>query len=357
MAGAEGQAGAGRGQGAAEDRGAGQARQKTGIAEPADGSGAAAALKDLLAGHADWSVDPRKRWIATARRTAEGWEAAAPRPVGEVGTLFDRLLREAEGAPVALGVDMPLGLPRAFAARHAGAADGFLQFLRGLAERPGFFEVCTTLDEVGPNRPFYPSRGLAGMTRAGHAAALGLASAAALSRACDRATPERPAGAPLFWTLGANQSGKAALHAWRTLLLPALAGGRPPRLWPFEGALRDLLAPGRVVLAETYPAEALRHLGLQLAGSKRRHADRVGLAAPLLAAMAALGVAPDPALGVAIAAGFGVDAAGEDRLDCVLGLLCVINVLEGNRPDTAPEDVWVHRWEGWVLGQTAQPLA
>ena len=66
---------------------------------------------------------------------------------------------------------------------------------------------------------------MAGMTRAAHATALGWHGAAALSRACDRATAERPAGAPLFWTLGANQSGKAAIAAWRDMLLPG-AGRR-----------------------------------------------------------------------------------------------------------------------------------
>jgi hypothetical protein len=30
-------------------------------------------------------------------------------------------------------------------------------------------------------------------------------------------------------------------------------------------------------------------------------------------------------------------------------------VLAGNRPDTAPADIWIRRWEGWVLGQTALP--
>ena len=55
------------------------------------------------------------------------------------------------------------------------------------------------------------------------------------------------------------------------------------------------------------------------------------------------------------AEGFGADAAGEDRFDCVLGVLCVLNVLAGNRPDTAPADPWISRWEGWVLGQTALP--
>ena len=57
----------------------------------------------------------------------------------------------------------------------------------------------------------------------------------------------------------------------------------------------------------------------------------------------------------AILDGFGADANGEDRFDSVLGVLCVLNVLAGNRPDTAPADPWIERWEGWVLGQTAMP--
>ena len=68
------------------------------------------------------------------------------------------------------------------------------------------------------------------------------------------------------------------------------------RLWPFAGAFRALLAPGAVALAETYPAEALRHLGIRLKGSKRRQADRAAVADQLRAAMAALAVLPDPAL-------------------------------------------------------------
>ncbi|MCW3477320.1 DUF429 domain-containing protein [Limobrevibacterium gyesilva] len=305
-----------------------------------------------LAVHADWSVDPRKRWMTLARRTKAGWRLDAPAPVGDLATLMARLRAAAGGGAVALGVDFPLGLPRAFAALHAAQPD-FPAFLRALADRPAFFRVCATLDEVGPDRPFYPARGIAGMRRAAHAAALGLGGAAGLSRACDRATAQRPAGAPLFWTLGANQSGKAAISAWRDLLLPAQGS---VRLWPFEGDLRALLAPGAVAVAETYPAEALRQLGLRLAGSKRRQADRVALAAPLRAVLARLGAVAEGAMRAAIADGFGADAAGEDRFDSTLGALCVLNVLAGNRPDGTPDDPWIRRWEGWVLGQTALPL-
>jgi hypothetical protein len=307
-----------------------------------------------LAAHADWSVDARKRWVAVARRDDAVWRLAEPQPVGEVASFLARLRQAAAGGAVALGVDLPLGLPRAYA---AGLMESdFLHFLAETHRRPDFFLVCPSLAEIARDRPFYPARGLRGMTRAAHAAALGLDGPAALSRACDRATGERPAGAPLFWTLGANQSGKAAIAAWRQMLLPALAAGEDVRLWPFAGPLRALLAPGAVALAETYPAEALRHLGIRLRGSKRRQADRAAVAPGLLAAMARLSVLPDAAMAAAVDDGFGADAAGEDRFDCVLGVLCVINVLAGNRPDTAPDDPWIQRWEGWVLGQTALPV-
>jgi hypothetical protein len=307
-----------------------------------------------VAAHADWSIDPRKRWLTVARRAGRCWRLAAPEPVGPLPALLPRLRAAARGGAVALGVDLPLGLPRAYAAAYATEPD-FPAFLRKLADRPGFFEVCATLGEIGPARPFYPARGAKLMTRAAHAAALGVGGPAGLSRLCDRATSERPAGAPLFWTLGANQTGKAAITAWRDLLLPALATAEPPALWPFDGDFLPLLAHRQIAVAETYPAEAMRHFSLRMGGSKRRQADRAALAPALAAAMADLGAVPDPAMRAALCDGFGADAAGEDRFDSVLGVLCVLNVLAGRRPDGVPPDPWLRRWEGWVLGQTALP--
>jgi hypothetical protein len=223
------------------------------------------------------------------------------------------------------------------------------------AALPRFFQVAATLDEVAPGRPFYPARGVRGMSRMAHAGALGLPDAGALNRICNRATAERSAGAPLFWTLGANQTGKAAIATWRDVLCPALACANTVALWPFAGPFRSLLEPGTVAVAETYPAEALRHLGIRLIGSKRRQGDRAALAAPLLAAMRDRDAAPAPELAVAVRDGFGTAADGEDRFDCVIGVLGVLNVLAGNRPDRAPDEAWIGRWEGWVLGQTALP--
>ncbi len=311
-----------------------------------------------LVAHADWSADARKRWLAVARSTAEGWRLRVEL-VGNAPTLLARLRDEAAGAPVALGMDCPLGLPRAYAALHTQGTHDFPSFLRGLDARPGFLprflQVAATLDATGPGQPFYPARPAAGMTRAAHAAALGLQNADALSRACDRATVERPAGAPLFWTLGANQTGKAAIHAWREVLIPALRDAIPLLLWPFDGPFRALLRPGMVAVAECYPAEAMRQLGIRPLGSKRRHSDRLRLVPALRAAMAALRVEPETSLGLLLNVGFGQDAAGEDRLDCVLGALGTLAVVVGRRTDRAPDDPWIQQWEGWVLGQTALP--
>jgi hypothetical protein len=292
--------------------------------------------------------------MTVATPTGAFWRVDAPEPVGPPETLLARLLARAGGRAVALGVDCPIGLPSAFATLHATTPD-FPSYLRQLGTLPDFFRVAASLAECGPLTPFYPARGVAGMTRLAHAAALGLENAGALGRACDRATAERPAGAPLFWTLGANQTGKAAISAWRDMLIPALAQPNPPGLWPFEGPLLSLLAPGRIAIAETYPAEAMRHLGIRPAGSKRRHGDRMAYAAPLRAAMAAHSAAPTAALSAAIADGFGGDAAGEDRLDSLFGALCVLGVLQGRRPDMAPDVPAIRLWEGWVLGQTCPP--
>src|ERR1700710_1627065 len=49
-----------------------------------------------LAAHADWSVNPNKRWVTVAQRTTTGWIIGAPQPVGDVATFLSRLLAEAK---------------------------------------------------------------------------------------------------------------------------------------------------------------------------------------------------------------------------------------------------------------------
>lgn len=253
---------------------------------------------------------------------------------------------------MALGIDCPVGLPLAYAAQLQGI-DDFPAFLRGLTPGDEFFNVARGLDEVSLARPFYPAGSVSGP---GHklalAQALNLTATAQLARRVDLKTASRPAGGVLFWTLGANQCGKAGLAAWRDLIIPALQQD-DLKLWPYDGDLKALAVPGQSVVAETYPAEALRQLGLRLRGSKQGQQSRAELADDIFAVMARLHIQPDTDLAAEITSGFGPRKSAEDPFDSLVGVLGVINVLNGNRPDGAPG--FSRTWEGWVLGQTDLP--
>ena len=307
----------------------------------------------LCAAHADWSVNQAKRRLSWAARIGDLWHIGAPQPVGSPNDLLTRLHQAASGAPLAFGVDFPLGLPRAYA--NAAAIADFPTWLRGLQPDNPLFQVCDTIADLSLARPFYPRRAVSGPGhRDAQASALGFAATEDLSRAVDHPTARRPGGAPLFWTLGANQCGKAALSAWRDCLLPGFAARLPLHLWPFEGDFHALLRPNSITIAETYPAEALIQLDLSLGGSKRRQSDRAGLAPALLDTIARLRATPSPDLRAVITDGFGSASTGEDAFDSLLGLLNVISVINGapERDRLSPCDPV----EGWVLGQIDPPL-
>ncbi len=199
-------------------------------------------------------------------------------------------------------------------------------------------------------RPFYPARP-GGKRREHLLSALGIAD---LRRQCDRATTTRRAAAELFWTVGAQQVGKAAISGWRELLAPAVKLGDlvPLSLWPFSGAFGVLLLPGRVVACEAYPAEFYGHLGVRFPprASKRVQADRAAHASALLAFAQKAGIALDPALQDQISSGFGSDAFGEDRFDAAVGLLGMLNVALGYRAPGEPHAPEIRQIEGWILG-------
>jgi hypothetical protein len=306
----------------------------------------------MIVAHADWSVDKAKRWVTIGRSHRGGWVLDAPQPVGEVAKFLVRLAAIRDEA-VAFGIDCPIGLPRAYAEQLAGFKD-FPTFLRGLHPQSAFFQVAERLEDVSLARPFFPAGNVKGMgLKLALARRLGLEDTMAMARLADRPTANRPAAAQMFWTLGPNQCGKAALAAWRDLLLPAFET-LPIKLWPFDGPFRALMAPGRVVVAETYPAEVLRQLGLRLAGSKQDVAARKAAAAGIFAVMERLNVRPSPELSVAIASGFGAKPSGEDPFDSLIGALGMMTVLAGALPDVPPCPV--DPWEGWMLGQADLPL-
>lgn len=318
-------------------------------------------VRPALVAHADWGSAADKRWLARAQLIPDGcYRALAPEPVGAPAQLLLRLAEEAAGGGVFLGFDFPIGLPCAYA-----AAAGIARFLDvlphlGTGEWAEFYLPAERPDQIGLRRPFYPLR--PGGARRQHLLdGLGLTDGAALWRRCDRLTFGRGSASPLFWTLGANQSGKAAIVGWRDVLAPALRSGMPLlALWPFAGPLDALLRSGWVVAAETYPAECYHHLGLTDGGkrwSKRRRADRAALAPRLLAWAADAGITLAPELVTAIRDGFGPGPGGDDPFDAMVGLFGMLNVILGRRPSGEPEDATVRDIEGWILGQSAEPVA
>ncbi|MEG2898981.1 MAG: hypothetical protein RR983_01535, partial [Massilia sp.] len=149
-----------------------------------------------------------------------------------------------------------------------------------------------------------------------------------------------------------NQVGKAALAGWREVLQPE---GARIALWPFDGALHDLLGGERTIVAETYPGDTYHRLGIgrRPVWSKRSQAGRASVAPPLLDWLAQRGHAQAPGLADAIRDGFGTHASGEDQFDALVGLCGMLDVVDGHRAEGLPLDAQVGRWEGWVLGQAA----
>lgn len=284
-------------------------------------------LPSIIA-HADWGSDVRKRCVAVAYRHGDSY-------------LIDVF-------------DFPIGLPRAYA-DVAGVTD-FVPFLRGLgtAEWANFYRVAQSPEDVSVARPFYPYR--PGGTRQAHLTqGLGVPSIRALLRRCERGYETRGDACSLFWTLGPNQVGKAAISGWSEVLQPALLSQEGTmKIWPFDGELAELLRPGRCVVAETYPAEACTHLGLRAPGnewSKRSQADRRQRALQVTREGAARAIRITPELRAVCDDGFGEGPDGEDAFDALIGLVAMIDVAEGRRAAGAPDDPAVRSVEGWILGQ------
>jgi hypothetical protein len=303
--------------------------------------------------HADWSVHPGKRWMARAVLQPGGrYLALPPSAVGLLKSFWSGLAAGAGPGSIVAGFDFPIGLPAAYAER-AGILD-FLEALQRFGE--DFYNVARMPEQIALARPFYP-QGPGGRSRRQLLDGLGLATWQHLHRRCDRATPSRPAACPMFWTLGGNQVGKAAIVGWRDLLAPARRNGVDMAIWPFDGALAALIERHRFVVAETYPGEVYEHLHLRRTlrshGGKRRQAARAACGVLLLAWAKNSELALALALSAEIAAGFGSDPGADDRFDAVVGLFGLLNVVRGARPSGEPDDPVVRRIEGWILGQDA----
>ncbi|WP_211213683.1 hypothetical protein [Desulfomonile tiedjei] len=303
--------------------------------------------------HADWSSAPAKRWMTVAELEGSSYLVNTPEPAGDVHTFLPRLLSRAEGAKIVVGFDFPIGLPMAYAEK-AGITDfvrALLQFGTGVWSR--FYDPAETASDISIYRPFYPARP-GGTTHAHLVQGLGVATINDLRRVCERSQPGRNAACPLFWTLGANQVGRAAIIGWRDVLAPAIRDGRDVALWPFQGSLQQLIEDHDCVVAETYPAEACLHVGFTPPGrgwSKRLQEHRKNKATFVLDWLSRRPVRFTTELLNQVVDGFGSTPNGEDRFDSFMGLLSVIEVTAGGRSEGAPDDPVMRQIEGWILGQ------
>lgn len=302
-----------------------------------------------LIAHADWSIHPRKRWVSIAKPSGAGYVVTSPRLLGDIDGFLKWLTSQAERWPVLAGFDFPIGLPTAYAKKARVAS--FREFLKECAtgERSSFFDIAETKRDIRLDRPFYP-RGVRGCQQEHLTQALRLGWLD-LFRLCEKGTARRRSACPLFWTLGGNQVGRAALHGWRWVLLPSLVQG-DVAIWPFDGTMTALLSRPSIkaVVVETYPAEGLCQLleGPPPQGSKRDREYRRHIGKALLAR--AQNLSPSPALRREVLDGYGHSADGEDRFDATIGAMALAKWALADFPQEPSGDS-IRRVEGWIANQ------
>ncbi len=293
--------------------------------------------------------------MACAVRNGNLWELKQPELVGTTKDLFQRLQnRKKTPGCLFVGLDFPIGLPK-----YYGEKTGFSNFRNALRnfgcdKWKDWYSVCETHEEISITRPFYPMR--PGGTEQKHLLdGLMCETPEQLLRICERKTSNRNAACMLFWTLGGNQVGKAAISGWRELLAPNfdVLG-----LWPFDGQLHELFAQFDIVIAETYPGDAYGQLGIPRypRWSKRKRAGRQSISQHLLNWLSSRPVSFHARLDSNIRHGFsensqGKDKFGEDKFDATVGLFCMLDVVCGRIPENIPGNKSITRWEGWILGQ------
>jgi hypothetical protein len=240
--------------------------------------------KPTLIFHADWGSENSKRWCAKAILDAdERYIAWEPTPVGDPTKLMENLKSAVGDTGIGFaGFDFPIGVPVHFAERARIAKFRELLPELGKGEWSQFYSVCDTPEQVSTYRPFYPNGGYKGRRKADLFQGHGVPTLEPLLRRCELGGNGQRQACCLFWTLGGNQVGKAAIIGWKDVLVPALRNGSAVRLWPFDGSLQSLFVPGALVVSETYPAECYGWFSDRPLGSKRDSENRKKFSALLL---------------------------------------------------------------------------
>jgi hypothetical protein len=295
--------------------------------------------------HADWSVRKSGRWLVTAEPSKGRWRINEPVMVNVNGLLGDDI-----GIRGMLGVDVPIGVPIHWA--KLVKIDCFLRALKNFGEGcwVDTLHPAVTADQISLFRPFYPHK-TGGAKQVHILKALDACHINLLRRHCDFDQEGRPAASPLFWTLGAAQVGKAAIDFWLSVLRPAVLAEQV-HVWPFHGTLDALANKAKPIVAETYPGEAYSWFNLEITKknrSKRRIDDRLLDSQRLLEVVSNLDFDLEPNAEEQVINGF--KNGGEDAFDAFVGLLAVVSVVKGHRPEPEIRDDAVRQTEGWILGR------
>lgn len=331
-----------------------------------------------LVAHADWGSNAAKRSLAISIWEQSRYAAMPPLYVEKPRELLQTLRGIAgSNGSILLGFDFPIGLPKRYADKVGITNFPAALPLFGQGAWESFYQPAVAPGQINLHRPFYPAKP-GGARQKYLVDGLGVGDIQELRRQCELAHPGRRAASPLFWTLGPQQVGKAAISGWRDVIGPAL---RDPHqavhLWPFDGSLSDLLEQGALVVAETYPGEIYQSLQLDFPSitelnrrfadqapaqksGKRSQAARLWNAPRLVHWAETASVRLDPQLEARIQDGFGPGPNGEDPFDATVGLFGMLNVLFGFQPEwsPSPQDGWLEimrNVEGWILGQVEKP--
>jgi hypothetical protein len=307
--------------------------------------------------HADWSIDSKKRVACSAHLQENGYyRIYAPELVSDISALFRRIRnRIGDHDCAVVGFDFPIGLPLRYA--QLSGIDDFLEQLPrfGKGDWFDFYNVAEIPNEISIHRPFYPST--PGSSQQDHLIkAIGVANANELRRICEKRTSNRRAASPLFWTLGPQQVGKAAIIGWRDMLAPGLVDASLNlSIWPFSGKFEDQ-CKNRIVVVETYPAEFYTHFGITfgkyMGGGKRQRQARARWAPVIRKWAIENQIELDAALSVQMDEGFSSTSFDDDGFDAFIGVIGMLNVIVGNRSPGAPESQVINNIEGWIFGQS-----
>jgi hypothetical protein len=327
--------------------------------------------------HCDWSVDPNKQCLVVAQRSATGfYEVRGPQSVGGMTSkkgnkqshspLLDLIAESSSTAAgnaggLWLGFDFPIGVPSGWAEK-AGFRN-FRDVLKRLSnDSAKMFEPCTTFNDASADRPFVENLRGEGI-QAKWACRIGFPmqdrKLVGLKRVC-----EVEGGQSLFWLVGANQVGKAALNGWRNILLPLLGIGNEngPGNLPEPSAIKLYphdLAPNfafqsdanSVVIFETYPAIAWKMLCKRETYRKTSTSDRKSIGSRIIEWADQLNASLVDGLRAEIESGFDCKN-GDDRMDALIGALHMIEVAQSGQLSTPTTGVNL-RLEGWILGRDA----